>query len=207
MAQPKMALEQHPVGATTQITVNSDGTVTPESAFVLGQGSIQFVSNYAQQIAAKFVPTGVFGDSTGDVPIYPNNNQNPPIRAQQPYVTVNYSVNLGNGTIQGPYSVTVGCAPLALNFDANGNMLIPKARIPNGGIVEFLLSSQATGNLAVSFDPTGPFGSGLTLQPGIPQVLHADDVDTLVTVSVPSPRAGQGGTVKIGSGGGPQPGK
>jgi hypothetical protein len=205
MAHPKMALAYRPVAANSQITVNADGSVDPESSFVLGQGSIQFVSSYPQQITAAFLPTGVFGDANGNVAIYPNNTQNPPIRAQQPYVTVNYQINLPGGTSLGPYSVTVGCAPLRIDFDANGNMLIPDARVPNGGIVTFLLTPRATASLPLTFNPTTVFGSGVTLAPGVAQVLHASEVDTMVTVTpANSPRDGQGGTVKVGSGGGPE---
>jgi len=205
MAQPQTAPDfgQRPVRATTEITVNSDGTVTPESAFVLGQGKIQFVSNYAQQISATFEPQGVFGDANGQVTIYTNNLQNGPIQARAPYVTVNYMINLPGGASQGPYTVTVGCAPLQIDFDASGNMLIPNARIPNGGIITFLLAAAAPQPLTLTFNPTGPFGSGLTLQPGQPQVLHADGVDTSVVVTVTSQKLTQAGTVKVGSGGSP----
>lgn len=205
MAQPQTAkdLGQHPVRAITEITVNSDGTVTPESSFVLGQGQIQFHSNYAQQISATFKPLGVFGDGSGTVQIYPNNLQNGAIQARQPYVTVDYMINLPGGATQGPYTVTVGCAPLQIDFDAAGKMLIPNARVPNGGIVTFLLAASAQQPLALTFNPTGPFGTGITLQPGQPQVLHADETDIGVIVSTPGAKQTQAGTVKVGSGGSP----
>lgn len=205
MAQPQTArdLGQHPVRAITEITVNSDGTVTPESAFVLGQGQIQFHSNYSQDISATFKPLGVFGDASGTLQIFSNNLRNGAIQARQPYVTVDYMINLPGGATQGPYTVTIGCAPLQIDFDASGNMLIPNARVPNGGIVTFLLATNAQQPLALTFNPTGPFGSGITLQPGQPQVLHADETDTGVTVSTASDKLTQAGTVKVGSGGSP----
>jgi hypothetical protein len=212
MATPKMSLEEACMGMTGIITIGANGDVTSSAhVFILDTGSIQFNSECQYALTATFTPLGIFGDpDTGEVAIPAGQNTIvPSISDDDSNVCVNYGIT---GTVNGtdvsfgPYSVTLGCAPLTLYFDENGDMTVEDNCIPNGGAIDLEYDSAATQNITISFSDSqgkNPFGTTpITLSPGQSQLIHATKTDTTVTISTSNSISdGTGGTVKIGSGG------
>lgn len=216
MATPKMSLGEACINMTGIINIGPTGDITSSAhVFVLDTGSVQFNSGCQYELTATFTPLGIFGDSdTGEVAIPAGQNTTVPSSSDDDSnVCVNYMIT---GTVNGaevsfgPYSVTLGCAPLTLYFDENGDMTVEEACIPNGGAIDLEYDSAATQNLVITFsDEHGkyPFGNQpITLAPGQSQRVHATKPDATVTIATSnSITDGSGGTVKIGSGGGSGP--
>lgn len=204
MATPKMALGEGHVKQALILQIDANANVTSDTtAVILNDSTIQFSSACASPLTAAFFPLGVFGDNNGDISIPVSPNPTPAQRPGQSDVTVNYWLEGGPDGTTGPYSITVGCSPLTINLDADGN--IPseqeETQIPNGGTVLFTYPSSATQPVTLTFNPTGPFGSSLTLQPGQSAVMHAEEHDKTVAITTSQPAAGTGGSLKVGSGG------
>ena len=212
MATPRMSLEEACMNMTGIITIGATGNITSSAhVFILDTGSIQFKSGCAYPLTATFTPLGIFGDAaTGEVALPAGQDTTvPSISEDDSNVCVNYMIT---GTVNGadvsfgPYSVTLGCAPLTLYFDADGDMTVEESCIPNGGAIDLEYDSAATQNIIISFsDPDGknPFGTTpITLTPGQSQRIHATKSDAMVTISTSNSISdGNGGTVKVGSGG------
>jgi|SRR5271168_120212 len=212
MATPKMSLGEACINMTGIITIGANGDITSSAhVFILDTGSIQFNSGCQYDLMATFTPLGVFGDAdTGEVAIPAGQNTEVSSSSDDDSnVCVNYmltgEVN-GQDVSFGPYSVTLGCAPLTVYFDEDGNMTVEDACIPNGGAIDLEYDSAATEDLVITFsDEHGkyPFGNQpITLTPGQSQRVHATKSDVTVTITTSnSITGGSGGTVKIGSGG------
>jgi hypothetical protein len=206
MATPKMTLDESCIPQNLVLSVDASGNVTPTTTgFIMDSGTIQFTSASTVALTATFFPPNVFGGASGVVNIPANSTPTPQLSPGEHNVTVNYMIT-GPNISTGPHAITVGCSPLTINFDAGGNIapVQEQTRIPNGGSVIFAYSASATENLTISFTPDHAFGPSLTLTPGQSQTLHAKKPDLLVEIATVQPADGNGGTVKIGSGGSPQ---
>jgi len=213
MATPQMALGDCDIPMHAVINILADGTIVGRlHRFIFDQGTIQFVSAYPNPLVATFSPLGVFGDHlTGQVQI-PANGATLQLSPNAQNVCVNYQISGESVSPTPARSVTVGCAPLTIVVDANGDLGIEDSCIPNGGAVSFVGADDIPrSGITLSFttnEGTKPFGLPFTLHAGESHPLHAVNTDVTVTIATSSGIAdGTGGTVKIGSGGGgPQPG-
>jgi hypothetical protein len=209
MATPQMALDECDIPMNAVINVLADGTISGRvHRFIFDQGTIQFVSAYPKELTATFTPLGVFGDHlTGQVQI-PGNGSTLQLSPNAQNVCVNYQVSGDSINTTPAQSVSVGCAPLTIVVDGNGNLSIEDSCIPNGGAITFVGAAdvQPPGvTLTFTTNVPGkgsPLGKPITVKAGKSHSLHAINTDVTVTISTEEFPDGTGGTVKIGSGGG-----
>jgi hypothetical protein len=210
MATPQMILNECDIPLHAVINVNADGTIAGRThRFIFDQGTIQFVSVCPTALVATFSPLGVFGDHiTGQVPI-PANGSTAKLSPNSQNVCVNYQISGSSVSTTPAQSVTVGCAPLTVVVDANGDLSIEDSCIPNGGAITFVGAADIPqpAGITLTFttnDPgkSSPLGQPITVKAGKSHSLHAISTDVTVTVSTDQAPDGTGGTVKIGSGGG-----
>jgi hypothetical protein len=94
MAQSSALRREETIPAPTPITINAQNIPNPKNASIADDGSVTF--NAAQACWLYFLPTGVFGDSSGLLKLATGNNG--PFYPAQPNMTVAYSVTDPNTT-------------------------------------------------------------------------------------------------------------
>jgi hypothetical protein len=210
MATPQMAFDECDIPLNAVINVLANGTVAGRThRFIFDQGTIQFVSAYPTALVATFSPVGVFGDPvTGEVEI-PATGSTAELKPGQQNVCVNYQISGDSINTTPANSISVGCAPLTIMIDGEGGLSISDSCIPNGGAISFVGAADVPRpGLTLSFtsnDPGkgSPLGKPITVKAGKTHSLHAINTDVTVTISVDgSDKESNGGTIKIGSGGG-----
>ena len=122
---------------------------------------------------------------------------------------MNYQISGDSINTTPANSISVGCAPLTITVDGNGDLSIADSCIPNGGAITFVGAAEVLhpDGITLSFatnDPGkgSPLGKPITVKAGKSHSLHAISTGVTVTISVSgSDKESNGGTVKIGSGG------